>query len=61
MDFAADNLVKALRGQLTLLENDLRARVDGADHDIRQAGVNEAWTAEHQAALVAKRTAASWQ
>ncbi|MGW0023854.1 BREX-2 system adenine-specific DNA-methyltransferase PglX [Rhodococcus sp. NPDC003383] len=60
-DFSATELVKALRKQVTVLEDDLRARVDGADVDARQAGVGERWRAEHTAALTAQRTAASWQ
>ncbi|MGW0017584.1 BREX-2 system adenine-specific DNA-methyltransferase PglX [Rhodococcus sp. NPDC003382] len=60
-DFSATELVKALRKQVTVLEDDLRARVDGADVDTRQPGVGERWRAEHTAALTAQRTAASWQ
>lgn len=60
-DFFATELVKALRKQVTVLEDDLRARVDGADVDVRQAGVGERWRAEHTAALTAQRTAVSWQ
>ena len=60
-DFSATELVKALRKQVMVLEDDLRARVDGADVDARQAGVGERWRAEHTAALTAQRTAASWQ
>ncbi|MFI6754147.1 BREX-2 system adenine-specific DNA-methyltransferase PglX [Rhodococcus coprophilus] len=60
-EFSATELVKALRKQVTVLEDDLRARVDGADVDARQAGVGERWRAEHTAALQAQRTAASWQ
>ncbi|MDH3022629.1 DNA methylase [Gordonia sp. CNJ-863] len=57
----AAELVKALRTQLAGLEDDLRARVDGDDVAARQAGVGEAWRAEHAEALTAQRTAASWQ
>ncbi|MGX7728479.1 BREX-2 system adenine-specific DNA-methyltransferase PglX [Rhodococcus sp. 2H158] len=60
-DFSATELVKALRKQVTVLEDDLRARVDGADVDARQVGAGERWRAEHTAALTAQRTAASWQ
>ncbi|NKS26551.1 BREX-2 system adenine-specific DNA-methyltransferase PglX [Rhodococcus hoagii] len=60
-EFSAAELVKALRKQVTILEDDLRARVDGADADARQAEVGELWRAEHTAALKAQRTAASWQ
>ncbi|QIX50567.1 BREX-2 system adenine-specific DNA-methyltransferase PglX [Rhodococcus sp. DMU1] len=60
-DFSATELVKALRKQVTVLEDDLRARVDGADVDTRQPGVEQRWRAEYTAALHAQRTAASWQ
>ncbi|MFI6433227.1 BREX-2 system adenine-specific DNA-methyltransferase PglX [Rhodococcus oryzae] len=60
-EFSAAELVKALRKQVTILEDDLRARVDGADVDARQPEVGERWKAEHTAALKAQRTAASWQ
>lgn len=60
-DFSATELVKALRKQVTVLEDDLRARVDGADVDTRQPGVEQRWRAEYTAALQAQRTAASWQ
>lgn len=54
-------LVGELRKQVSDLENDLRARVDGPDEFVHQAGVGEDWRAEHLAALKAERTAASWQ
>lgn len=60
-DYSATELVKALRKQVTVLEDDLRARVDGADVDTRQPGVEQRWRAEYTAALQAQRTAASWQ
>ncbi|MFF3180767.1 BREX-2 system adenine-specific DNA-methyltransferase PglX [Rhodococcus pyridinivorans] len=60
-DFSATELVKALRKQVTVLEGDLRARVDGTDVDTRQPGVEQRWRAEYTAALQAQRTAASWQ
>ncbi|OBA37310.1 DNA methylase [Rhodococcus sp. 852002-51564_SCH6189132-a] len=60
-DISATELVKALRKQVTVLEDDLRARVDGADVDTRQSGVEQRWRAEYTAALHANRTAASWQ
>jgi hypothetical protein len=60
-EFSSTDLVKALRKQVTVLEGDLRARVDGADVDARQPEVGERWRAEHMAALKAQRTAASWQ
>ncbi|RYF60574.1 MAG: BREX-2 system adenine-specific DNA-methyltransferase PglX [Comamonadaceae bacterium] len=59
--FSAAELVKALRKQVTILEDDLRARVDGVDVDARQPEVGDRWKAEHAAALKAQRTAASWQ
>ncbi|GAB3292705.1 BREX-2 system adenine-specific DNA-methyltransferase PglX [Parasphingorhabdus pacifica] len=54
-------LVGELRKQVTELEKDLRARVDGTDEFARQDGVGERWRAEYEAALKAERTAASWQ
>ncbi|WP_222851687.1 BREX-2 system adenine-specific DNA-methyltransferase PglX [Phytoactinopolyspora mesophila] len=54
-------LVGDLRAQVTLLENDLRARVDGPDEFMREEGVAERWKTEHADALNAERTAASWQ
>ncbi|NCL74486.1 BREX-2 system adenine-specific DNA-methyltransferase PglX [Rhodococcus sp. YH1] len=60
-DFSATELVKALRKQVTVLEDDLRARVDGADVDTRQTGMEQRWRTEYTAALHANRTAASWQ
>lgn len=58
---AVTGLVGDLRKQVTALEDDLRARVDGPDEFAREDGVAERWKAEHHAALTAKRTAASWQ
>ncbi|MGY1979951.1 BREX-2 system adenine-specific DNA-methyltransferase PglX [Nocardia gipuzkoensis] len=59
--FSASALVAALRKQVTALEHDLRARVDGADPDSRQLGVYERWKSEYEHALTARRTAATWQ
>jgi hypothetical protein len=59
--FSATVLVAALRKQVTALEVDLRARVDGADPDTRQPGVFDRWKSEYDRALTAQRTAASWQ
>ncbi|MFV9456941.1 BREX-2 system adenine-specific DNA-methyltransferase PglX [Rhodococcus sp. NM-2] len=56
-----DGLVAALRRQVIALEDDLRARVDGADPDTRQPGVVDRWQAEHTHALKAQRTSSSWQ
>nr|WP_281361207.1 BREX-2 system adenine-specific DNA-methyltransferase PglX [Actinopolyspora biskrensis] len=50
-----------MRKQVTELEKDLRARVDGAEEFARQEGVAERWRTEYEAALKAERTAASWQ
>ncbi|ORA76137.1 DNA methylase [Mycolicibacter kumamotonensis] len=65
MEFAVNwttsDLVAALRRQVLDLEADLRARVDGADHDARQVGVYDAWRADYDAAVAAERSAASWQ
>lgn len=61
MAFVAAELVKALRTQLGRLEDDLRARVDGDDLAARQDAVAALWRAEHDEALSAHRTAASWQ
>ncbi|MDQ2627160.1 MAG: BREX-2 system adenine-specific DNA-methyltransferase PglX [Actinomycetota bacterium] len=61
MGWAASDLVAALRRQVLDLEADLRARVDGTDHDTRQAGVFDAWRADYDAAVAAERSAASWQ
>ncbi|MGV9671692.1 BREX-2 system adenine-specific DNA-methyltransferase PglX [Gordonia sp. NPDC003504] len=61
MAFDPAELVKALRKQLALMEDDLRARVDGADTDARQPEVAALWKVEHYDALAAQRTAASWQ
>ncbi len=54
-------LTGELRKQVTQLEKDLRARVDGSEEFARQEGIAERWHAEHEAALKAERTAASWQ
>lgn len=54
-------LAGELRAQVKALEDDLRARVDGADIYGREEGVYERWHAEWESALKAQRTAASWQ
>lgn len=59
--WAAADLVAALRRQVSELEADLQARVDGDDHDLRQPGVYEAWKRDYDAAFAAQRTASSWQ
>ncbi len=61
MAWVAADLVAALRRQVLDLETDLRARVDGDDHDARQPGVYEAWRRDYGAAFAAERTAAGWQ
>ncbi|OLP01889.1 DNA methylase [Mycolicibacterium porcinum] len=61
MNWAASGLVAALRRQVLDLEGDLRARVDGDDHDARQPDVFEAWKADYDAAFAAQRTASAWQ
>lgn len=61
MNWAASDLVAALRRQVLELEADLRARVDGEDHDARQPGVFDTWKADYDAAFAAQRTASAWQ
>jgi N-6 DNA Methylase len=61
MAWAASDLVAALKKQVLDLEADLRERVDGDDHDVRQSGVYEAWKRDYDAAFAAQRTAATWQ
>jgi hypothetical protein len=60
MASAPSNVVTALRRLVLDLEADLRARVDGDDHDARQAGVFEAWKRDYDKASAANRTAAAW-
>lgn len=54
-------LVGELRAQVKAMEDDLRARVDGADVNFRQEGVYEQWHDQWASALKAQRTATSWQ
>ncbi len=61
MAWAASDLVAALRRLVLDLEADLRARVDGDDHDVRQDGVHAAWQHDYDVAFAAQRTAATWQ
>lgn len=61
MGWATSDLVAELKKQVLDLEADLRARVDGDDHDVRQPGVFEAWKRDYDAAFTAHRTAAMWQ
>ena len=56
----SSDLVSALRRQVLELEADLRERVDGEDHALRQPGVWQAWEADYNAAFAAQRTAATW-
>lgn len=51
---AAENLTAALAAQVTLLEDDLRARVES------QPEVKADWQREHRAAVQGERTAAGW-
>ncbi|MFI7664163.1 BREX-2 system adenine-specific DNA-methyltransferase PglX [Nocardia sp. NPDC049526] len=54
-------LVPALRKLVLKLEDNLRARVDGADAVERQSGAYTAWRGEYDEAFAARRTAASWE
>lgn len=54
------DLVSALRRQVLELEADLRERVDGDDHALRQPGVSQAWESDYTTAFTAQRTAATW-
>lgn len=60
MAWSSTDLVSALRRQVLDLETDLRARVDGDDHALRQPGVWQAWESDYDAAFAAQRTAATW-
>lgn len=60
MAWSSTDLVSALRRQVLDLETDLRARVDGDDHSLRQPGVWQAWESDYNAAFTAQRTAATW-
>jgi hypothetical protein len=60
MSWAPADLTAALRKQVLNLEADLRVRVDGDDHELRQDGVHEAWKRDYDAAFAAKRTAWTW-
>ena len=61
MVWGSSDLVSALRRHVLVLEADLRARVDGDDHSLRQPGVWQAWESDYNAAFTAQRTAATWQ
>lgn len=60
MAWAPADLTAALRKQVLNLEADLRARVDGADPELRQDGVYDAWKRDYDTAFAAKRTAWTW-
>ncbi|MEI8084361.1 MAG: DNA methylase, partial [Actinomycetes bacterium] len=60
MVWGSSDLVSALRRHVLVLEADLRARVDGDDHSLRQPGVWQAWESDYNAAFTAQRTAATW-
>lgn len=60
MAWSSTDLVSALRRKVLDLETDLRARVDGDDHALRQPGVWQAWESDYDAAFAAQRTAATW-
>lgn len=60
MSWAAADLVAALRKQVLALEADLKLRVDGDDHHLRQDGVYDAWKQDYETAFAAKRTAWTW-
>lgn len=60
MAWASADLVAALRKQVLALEADLKVRVDGDDHVLRQDGVYDAWKRDYDAAFAAKRTAWTW-
>lgn len=60
MSWAPADLTAALRKQVLNLEADLRVRMDGDDHDLRQDGVYEAWKLDYDIAFAAKRTAWTW-
>lgn len=60
MSWAPADLVAALRKQVLTLEADLKARVDGDDHELRQDGVYDAWKRDYDVAFAAKRTAWTW-
>ncbi|MFL0177488.1 BREX-2 system adenine-specific DNA-methyltransferase PglX [Mycobacterium sp. SMC-13] len=60
MTWAANDLVAALRRQVLALEADLKVRVDGDDHDLRQPGVFDTWRHDYDTAFAAKRTAWTW-
>ena len=61
MASAGSDVVTALKRVVLDLEADLRARVDGDDHHVRQDGVFDAWQRDYEKAAAANRTAASWQ
>jgi hypothetical protein len=54
-------LTAALKKVVLDLEGDLRQRVESPEPVLRDEGVRETWTREHQAAVSRERTAMSWQ
>lgn len=56
----AAQLTTDLKRLVLTIENDLRARVDGPDRDLRQEGAEQAWRDEYDRAREAGRTARTW-
>lgn len=56
----ATQLTSDLKRLVVHIEDDLRARVDGADPDLREAGAEERWRASYDDALKARRTSSTW-
>ncbi|WP_226347281.1 BREX-2 system adenine-specific DNA-methyltransferase PglX [Agilicoccus flavus] len=56
----AAQLTTDLKRLVLAIENDLRARVDGPDRDLRQEGAEQAWRDEYDRAREAGRTARTW-
>lgn len=56
----AAQLTTDLKRLVLTLEDDLRARVDGPDLDLRHDGAEEAWRDEYDRAQAAGRTARTW-
>lgn len=60
MGWTPADLVAALRTQVLNLEADLKVRVDGDDHELRQDNVYQAWKNDYDVAFTTKRTAWTW-
>ena len=56
----AGALTAALKKLVLEVEDDLRARVDGRDEDLREADALTRWRAEYDEALTASRTGRTW-